>query len=78
MKDAKKVLIDYRLSQASDSIKEANILLNEGMSFHSVINRLYYAMFYAALALLQEKQMGTSKHIGVISLFDKEFYYRSL
>ena len=43
------------------------------MSLRAVMNRLYYAMFYAALALLQEKQIGTSKHIGVISLFDKEF-----
>lgn len=38
-----------------------------------MINRFYYAMFYAVLALLQEKHAGTSKHTGVISLFDKEF-----
>lgn len=37
------------------------------------MNRLYYSMFYAVLALLQEKQLGTSKHIGAISMFDKEF-----
>jgi uncharacterized protein (UPF0332 family) len=73
MSKEKKALIQYRLSQANDSIKEAEVLLREGMSFRSVINRLYYAMFYAVLALLQEKHIGTSKHIGVISLFDKEF-----
>ncbi|MBI4848075.1 MAG: HEPN domain-containing protein [Nitrospirae bacterium] len=66
-------LIQYRLKQAHDSLEEARILLKEGMSKRAVINRLYYAMFYAVLALLQEKQMGTSKHIGAISLFDKEF-----
>ena len=43
------------------------------MSLRAVMNRLYYAMFYAVLALLQEKQMGTSKHTGAISLFDREF-----
>ena len=59
--------------RADDSIEEAKILLKENMSLRAVMNRLYYAMFYAALALLQEKQIGTSKHIGVISLFDKEF-----
>jgi uncharacterized protein (UPF0332 family) len=37
------------------------------------MNRLYYAMFYAVLALLQEKEMGTSKHSGAIALFDREF-----
>lgn len=43
------------------------------MSLRSVMNRLYYAMFYAVLALLQDKQAGTSKHSGAISLFDREF-----
>jgi uncharacterized protein (UPF0332 family) len=38
-----------------------------------VMNRLYYAIFYAVLAVLQEKQLGTSKHYGAISLFDREF-----
>jgi len=66
-------LIRYRLSQAHDSLDEAKLLLKEGMSLRSVMNRLYYALFYAALALLQEKNIGTSKHRGVISAFDKEF-----
>jgi hypothetical protein len=66
-------LIKYRLKEAEDSIKEAEVLLREGMSMRAVMNRLYYAMFYAVLALLQEKEMGTSKHAGAISLFDKEF-----
>jgi uncharacterized protein (UPF0332 family) len=66
-------LIKYRLQQADDSMKEAEVLLKEGMSLRSVMNRLYYAMFYAVLALLQEKQLGTSKHYGAISLFDREF-----
>lgn len=66
-------LIKYRLKQADDSIKEAEVLLKEGMSLRSVMNRLYYAMFYAVLALLQQKQLGTSKHYGAISMFDREF-----
>lgn len=69
-------LIQYRLQQADDSIKEATVLLKEGMSFRAVANRLYYAMFYSVLALLQEKQIGTSKTTGAISLFDKEFIAR--
>ncbi|OIO30462.1 MAG: hypothetical protein AUJ60_02795 [Nitrospirae bacterium CG1_02_44_142] len=63
----------YRLKEAEDSIKEAEVLIREGMSLRAVMNRLYYAMFYGVLALLQEKEMGTSKHAGAISLFDKEF-----
>lgn len=66
-------LIRYRLKQARDSIAEAKLLLKEGMSQRSIMNRLYYALFYAVLALLQDKKIGTSKHSGVISAFDKEF-----
>lgn len=66
MKEAILQLIKYRL-------KEAEVLLREGMSMRAVMNRLYYAMFYAVLALLQEKELGTSKHGGAISLFDREF-----
>ncbi len=73
MKEELLSLIRYRIKEAHESIKEAEVLLREGMSMRAVMNRLYYAMFYAVLALLQEKQIGTSKHIGAISLFDKEF-----
>jgi len=73
MTENRKALIEYRLSQARDSIREADVLDQSGMSRRSVMNRLYYAMFYAVLALLQEKEMGTSKHSGAIALFDREF-----
>lgn len=73
MNEEQLALIKYRLKEAEDSIEEARVLLREGMSLRAVMNRLYYAMFYAVLALLQEKQIGTSKHTGAISLFDREF-----
>lgn len=73
MKEDILALIKYRLEEAENSIKEAEVLLKEAMSLRSVMNRLYYAMFYAVLALLQEKELGTSKHYGAISLFDREF-----
>lgn len=73
MNEELKALINYRLNEADDSLREALVLLNAGMSLRAVMNRLYYAMFYATLALLQEKEIGTSKHYGVISMFDREF-----
>jgi uncharacterized protein (UPF0332 family) len=73
MTENRKALIEYRLTQARDSIREADVLNQSGMSRRSVMNRLYYAMFYAVLALLQEKEMGTSKHSGAIALFDREY-----
>lgn len=58
MKEELLALIRYRLAEAEDSIKEAKLLLKEGMSMRAVMNRLYYAMFYAVLALLQERQLA--------------------
>lgn len=73
MKETLRDLCSYRLTQARDTLREADVLLREGMSLRSVMNRLYYSMFYTVLALLQTRQLGTSKHSGAIALFDREF-----
>ena len=41
MKEDILALIKYRLEEAENSIKEAEVLLKEGMSLRSVMNRLY-------------------------------------
>lgn len=66
-------LIRCRLEQAQIALDDAKFLLDGHRSPQSVINRAYYAMFYAALALLQKIGRAPSKHAGVISLFDSEF-----
>lgn len=76
MNEELRSLIAYRLKEADDSLAEASVLLREGMSMRAVMNRLYYAMFYAVLALLQNKHLGTSKHAGAIALFDRELCQR--
>ena len=39
----------------------------------SVINRAYYAMFYAVLALLVYEPYASSKHSGVLGYFNRRF-----
>ena len=65
-------LVIYRLEQADESLDAARILLDKTLD-RSAVNRAYYAMFYAVLALLATRKRETSKHSGAISLFDKEF-----
>lgn len=65
-------LVQYRLKQADDAVRAGHVLLDQDL-FGDAVNRAYYAMFYAVLALLVTKQLGTSKHRGAISLFDREF-----
>jgi uncharacterized protein (UPF0332 family) len=36
-------------------------------------NRVYYAMFYAAVALLATRDLSSSRHSGVIGLFYEHF-----
>ena len=70
--DSLQTLVRSRLEQADDALNAARILL-EQHSVRAAVNRAYYAMFYAVLALLALRKQETSKHTGAISLFDREF-----
>ncbi|RKY58811.1 MAG: DNA-binding protein [Candidatus Latescibacterota bacterium] len=73
MNEDLKALINYRLQKARETLRDAHLLLEGGGSPESVINRAYYAMFYAVLALLTRIGKGAAKHSGVIALFDRHF-----
>jgi len=71
----RQVLFEYRLQQALTTLEDAKKMMREEISPRSVINRAYYSMFYMVLALFLKMNVNikTSKHTGVISIFDKEF-----
>ncbi len=73
MNDDLAALVQYRMEQADAALSDAKYLLDGNRNPQSVINRAYYAMFYAALALLQRTGKIPSKHAGTIGLFDTEF-----
>jgi uncharacterized protein (UPF0332 family) len=62
-----------RLKQAEESLDEAQYLFDGRRSPRSVINRAYYAMFYAVLALFIFEPFSSSKHSGVLSYFNRHF-----
>jgi len=72
-KEKRVLLAKYRLEQAKESIDEAEYLYSGNKSPRSVMNRLYYAMFYAVLALIVFERFISSKHTGVLSFFNKQF-----
>ena len=72
------MLVKYRLEQAQTALDDARYLLEGQRSPQGIINRSYYGMFYAAIALLQEIGKIPSKHAGVISIFDTEFVKRGI
>jgi uncharacterized protein (UPF0332 family) len=73
IKEKQVLLAKYRLEQAKESIDEAGYLFSGKKSPRSIINRAYYAMYYAVLALLVFEKFISSKHSGVLSFFNKEF-----
>lgn len=74
MKDNRvRTLIKARLDQANETLEDADYLIQGGKSGHSVVNRAYYAAFYALLGLLQTIGKAPKKHGEAISLFDREF-----
>lgn len=65
-------LVQFRLEQADEALRAAGIL-HKARASRETINRAYYAMFYAVLALLAVEKKETSKHKGAIALFDLDF-----
>ena len=69
----KRQLAFKRLQQADESLDEARYLFDGNKSARAIINRTYYAMFYAILALLIFEEYGSSKHSGILSFFNIKF-----
>jgi uncharacterized protein (UPF0332 family) len=71
--EKKRELALYRVRQAEESLDEAKYLFDGYKSPRSVINRAYYAMFYAVLAMLVFESYSSSKHSGVLSYFNRQY-----
>ena len=71
-------LVKYRMDQARTALDDGLFLFEGKRSPQSIINRAYYSMFYAVLALLQTIGKIPAKHSGLISLFDTEFVIKGI
>ncbi len=73
-------LLAFRMREAEETLRDAERMLESGLSPRSIANRAYYAMFYSVLALFLKANVAikTSKHAGVISVFDKEFVHTGM
>ena len=64
--------VRYRLQRAKQTLEEARVLLDAGM-LPGAVNRVYYAMFYAASALALDHGFSTSSHGQLRGFFNREF-----
>jgi uncharacterized protein (UPF0332 family) len=65
-------LIKYRIDRAKDTLDDAYILAENG-KWNSTINRLYYAAYYAVIALLLNSGLKPTTHNGAKSNFSEYF-----
>jgi uncharacterized protein (UPF0332 family) len=70
-------LAKYRLEKARNTLSDAKKYINNA-TLESTVNRIYYAMFYAVNALLITKGLASSKHSGVLALFNREIVKKGL
>ncbi len=64
MPNSREDYIAYRIGRAWSAFYDAKVLA-DAHSWNSSVNRLYYASFYAVLALFSKHDMITHTHAGV-------------
>lgn len=70
-------LIELRLTQATESLREAHLLIDQKMR-RGAMDRVYFTMFYCACALLATKEFGPSRDGNVAAKLDREFIRTNL
>ena len=71
-KESRDSLIAYRIERAYGSLKEAR-LMAQGEFYNAAINRLYYACYYMAVALLLKHNISAQTHSGVKTMLGMHF-----
>lgn len=75
--DEKKAILNYRIQKAEKALVEA--MDNANLEhWNLVANRLYYAVFYMASALLIDKGFTAKSHNGVFCILGQEFIRKDL
>jgi len=65
-------LIKWRFQKAK-TFFEGGVYLYENDFYFGSVNRFYYAIFQSIRAILATKELDSSKHSGVLSLFNLHF-----
>ncbi|MDR0691893.1 MAG: HEPN domain-containing protein [Prevotellaceae bacterium] len=75
--EEKKAVVNLRLQKAKDTLREAKGTI-ELSYWHTAANRLYYACYYAASALLIQYEHPAQTHSGIINLLGMHFISKNI
>lgn len=70
--ETRAAIVSYRLERAHETLQEADYNA-EGGYYNTAINRLYYACYCAASALLLKCELEANTHNGVKTLISMHF-----
>jgi uncharacterized protein (UPF0332 family) len=69
----KKERVQHWTKRAQEAARDALALIQEGGSPEGIVNRSYFAMFHAVLALMRSIDQDASEQKAAMVLFKKEF-----
>lgn len=70
--EQRKSIVQYRIDNAQSTLAEVLDHCERGF-YNTAVNRMYYACFYAASALLVANQIEAKSHEGVRQMLGKHF-----
>ena len=70
----RRALVAYRLERAHETMKEIPYHIENGY-YATAVNRLYYACYYATVALLISEGLQSATHNGVKTLLGLHFVH---
>ena len=76
-KESKIALINYRTERAYETLNEAQYNADGGF-YVAAINRMYYACYYAVIALLLKYEISAQTHSGVRSMLGLHFVSKGI
>jgi uncharacterized protein (UPF0332 family) len=65
-------LVKYRIAKARATFKEVELHIEHEL-WNTAVNRLYYACYYAVIALLIDKEIQPQTHSGARQMFGLHF-----
>lgn len=71
-RDTLLALVSERMTAAHETLRDAQLLMTHSGQMRSVVNRAYYAAFYAAGAALRLKNVVPKSHQSALQLFNWE------
>ena len=72
IEEERSTLVSYRIKRAKETLTEADNMIKANF-YNAAVNRLYYACYYAVIAVLIKKGVNAQTHSGVRQMFSLHF-----